>query len=130
MSTFVLDTHALVWYLDGDPRLSSTAERSIDSPDSTLVVPTIVLAETRYLFSRKRIGLSFEEISQAIENDDRCVVYPFDLDCVERIDDRLDLHDAVIVVTALVFRDFIDPSTKLISKDSAIQMAGVIETVW
>lgn len=61
MSTFVLDAHALVWYFDGDRRLSPTAERSIDLPDSTLVIPTIVLAETKYLFSKKRIRLPFQE---------------------------------------------------------------------
>jgi len=43
VSTFIIDTHALVWYLDGDARLSKAAESSLDDPAATIVIPTIVL---------------------------------------------------------------------------------------
>ena len=65
MSTFVVDTHALVWYIDGDRRLSATAEASLDDPTATLVIPTIVLAEVRYLFGKRRIPISFGAIIAA-----------------------------------------------------------------
>ena len=130
MSTFVVDTHALVWYIDGDERLSAAAEASLDDPAGSLVIPTIVLAEVRYLFAKRRIPISFEDVLGAIEADPRCVVYPFDFACVEALDERLDLHDAIITATALVFRDSIDPSTALVTRDQRVRAAGIVETIW
>ncbi len=34
MKTYVLDTHALVWYLAKDPRLGAQAEAIMDDPSS------------------------------------------------------------------------------------------------
>jgi len=33
MKTYVVDTHALAWYLDDDPRLGSQAEAVLDNDD-------------------------------------------------------------------------------------------------
>lgn len=38
MSTFIVDTHALVWYLDKDKKLSKSAEKALDSSNVTLVI--------------------------------------------------------------------------------------------
>ncbi len=130
MSTFVLDTHALVWYLDGDKRLSVAAEAAMDDPSASLVIPTIVLAEVRYLFGRGRIPISFGDVVAAIEGDARCVVYPFDFACVEAIDERLNLHDAIITATAVVFRDSVDSSTALVTRDEEIRDSSVVKTLW
>ena len=67
MKTFVVDTHALVWYLDGNKRLSKTAESKMDLPDATLIIPTVVLAEVKYLFKKKRIAISIENVLQTIQ---------------------------------------------------------------
>ncbi len=130
MSTYVLDTHALAWYLDGDPKLSKAAESVIDSPDSRLIIPTIILAELKYLFSRKRIAFPIDDVFSFIGNDNRCLVYPFDLNCVEFLDERLNLHDAIIVSTALVFRSSFDEETFLVTKDSEIHKLNIIKVIW
>lgn len=130
MSTFVVDTHALVWYVDDDDRLSNAAEASLEDPTASLVIPTIVLAEVRYLFGKRRIPISFEDVVDAIEDDPRCVVYPFDFACVQALDERLDLHDAIITATAVVFRDSVDPSTALVTRDEMVRAAGIVQTIW
>jgi PIN domain nuclease of toxin-antitoxin system len=45
----VLDTHALVWHLEGNPRLGPQAKKAIDDPLSNLILPIIALAEAAYL---------------------------------------------------------------------------------
>jgi len=130
VSTFVVDTHALVWYIDGDRRLSKAAEASLDDPTASLVIPTIVLAEVRYLFGKRRIPISFGDVIDAIEGDPRCVVYPFDYTCVQALDEHLDLHDAIIAATAVVFRDAVDPSTALVTKDRMIHATGAVKAIW
>jgi PIN domain nuclease of toxin-antitoxin system len=42
---YVLDTHALVWHLEGNPRLGPQAKKAIEDPLSNLVLPIIALAE-------------------------------------------------------------------------------------
>lgn len=130
MSTFIIDTHALVWYLDKDKKLSKNAEKAMDSLNATLVIPTMVLAEVKHLFSKRRISISFEDVMQAIENDKRCIIYPFDLSCVEYLDERLDLHDGIIVATSVIFRDSVDQSTRIVTKDTSIRQSGIITTMW
>lgn len=130
MSTFVIDTHALVWYLDKDKKLSKNAEKVLDSVNVTLVIPTIVLAEIKYLFNKRRISISFEDVVQAVESDRRCIIYPFDLSCVENLDERFDLHDGIIVATGIVFRDSMDPAAKIITRDTLIKKSGIIDTLW
>lgn len=130
MSTFVVDTHALVWYLDKDKKLSKNAEIALDSANAILVIPTIVLAEVKHLFRKRRISISFEDVMHAIENDKRCIIYPFDLSCVEYLDERLDLHDGIIVATGVIFHDSVDQFTKIITRDIAIKQSGLINTLW
>jgi len=76
---YVLDTHALVWHLTNDPRLGSRARDILDDEDSQLVVPTIVLAEAKYIADRKRVPVSFDEILGSVIGDSRCVVFPLDI---------------------------------------------------
>jgi len=44
MKIFVVDTHALVWFLSNDKRLSSKVGEILESPAVFLLIPTIVLA--------------------------------------------------------------------------------------
>ena len=46
---FVLDTHSLVWYLEGNLRLGTAAKAVIDDPASQLVLPLIALAEAAFI---------------------------------------------------------------------------------
>lgn len=44
-SKYIVDTHALVWYLESSPRLGLAAKDILDDPASKLVFPMIALAE-------------------------------------------------------------------------------------
>lgn len=52
---YVVDTHALVWYLTNDTRLGVGARQVLDDPSALLVIPTIVLAEAKHISERKPI---------------------------------------------------------------------------
>jgi PIN domain nuclease of toxin-antitoxin system len=54
---YVLDTHALVWYLEGSPRLSINAKAVIDAPDNQLVLPLIGLTEAVFIIGRGRTSI-------------------------------------------------------------------------
>ena len=53
---YVVDTHALIWYLTDDERLGSEAKKvleSIDKEKDIGVIPTIVLIEALAIFEKK-----------------------------------------------------------------------------
>jgi len=130
MNVYVLDTHALVWYLDNDERLSRRVRKILEKEDVVLVIPTIVLAEIKYLFSKKRIGLSFTRVNDALRQDYRVRIHPFDFSCVEALNTEFDLHDGMIVATAMLFRDNFNKNTAIVTKDEKIRKSGIIKTIW
>jgi len=59
MSDAVTDTHALIWYLEDSPRLSSTANQTFEQCDRgeiVIYIPTICLIEIIYLQEKGRIA--------------------------------------------------------------------------
>ena len=72
----VVDTHALIWYLEDFEELGAEARVILSAATARLIVPTIVLAEARFLIARKRTTVSWEEIVDAVEADARFAVSP------------------------------------------------------
>lgn len=128
--TFVVDTHALVWFLEGSEKLSRAARQILSSQAEHLVVPTIVLAEVKHLAARGRIRSSWREVMEAVESDPRCVVYPLDASVVELMPAGLEIHDAIICGTALLYRDVLGTDVQVVTTDGEIRASGVVETVW
>ena len=130
MGAFVVDTHALIWYPENDPALPYQVRKIMDSEEMVLIIPTVVLAEIKHLFSRKRIRVSFDAVMDSVSEDYRIVIHPFDLAGVEEMDTELDLHDAMIVSTATVLAGGVYPDISVITKDSKIRESGLVSVVW
>ncbi|OGO41001.1 MAG: hypothetical protein A2Z04_00755 [Chloroflexi bacterium RBG_16_57_9] len=127
MKTYVVDTHALVWYLAKDPRLGAQAEAVMDDPDIRLIVPTIVLAEIKYLAHKGRFTQSLDDVIRVIGLDPRCLVYPIDLSVVNKAPVGLDIHDSLIVGTALVQREAVNG---ILTRDEAIEHSHLVPVLW
>ncbi len=142
---YVLDTNTLVWRVSGSPRLTQRAKDTIDKAiesDDRLVVPTIVLAEA-WDMDRKQRGdfAPFDRILQVVR-DMRMSVMSFDMDLVQRLRDpaleplrsvyRLwsDIHDMIIMATALIARDDANEEVSIISGDRQIRTQSLIRCVW
>jgi len=130
MNTYIVDTHALLWYVSGDKRLSKKAESALDSDNSFLIIPTVVLAELVYLFNKHRVTIPLTKIMNYLRSDPRCTVHPFDLSCVEILPRDLNLHDAMIVSVGLLIRNTLDADTSIITKDKDIRDSRLIKTIW
>ena len=58
MARLVADTHALIWYLEASPRLSSSANAAIKAAfqaGEAVLVPTVSLVEIAYLVEKGRL---------------------------------------------------------------------------
>jgi PIN domain nuclease of toxin-antitoxin system len=126
---FITDTHSLVWYFTEDPRLSKNAFEAFEGTikEGTVVVPAVVLAEIMYIAKRGRITLTFEETLKKIEEYENFSVAPLDTDILktaDRIETDMEMHDKLIVATALYYE------AKLITRDEQIRKAGIVPVVW
>ena len=129
---YVLDTHSIIWFLDNDSRLGKNAAVVLDNPKAKLVVPTITLLEISSLYSKKRIKISVTTVYEELINKRKrnCKVYPLDEEVVTFAPNSLNIHDSIIVGTALVYRDVLKRKVALITKDGEITKSGIIQTIW
>jgi PIN domain nuclease of toxin-antitoxin system len=128
--TYVLDTHPIVWFLEGSGRLGAQAGTVLRDPSQKFILPTIVLVEITYLYSKGRIAIDLAVVQQRLVAAGNCVLYPLDEQVAMRIPTGLNIHDAIIVATALVYRDVLHEPVAVITKNGEITRAGLINTVW
>jgi PIN domain nuclease of toxin-antitoxin system len=128
--TDVVDTHALVGFFEKNPRLSTAANNALTDPNAKIVVPTIVLAEIKFLHTRGRIATDLAATLAQLASLTNCVVYGLNTAVVQHLPTSLNIHDAIIIGTALVFRDVFGEQTAVISRDSQIKASGVIQVIW
>jgi PIN domain nuclease of toxin-antitoxin system len=129
----VADTHAVLWYLYNDPRLSSAAGTVMDEADrmgEQIAIASITLAEIVYLVEKGRIhSLAFERIMMALEEVRATLVeIPFDraiARAMSRIDRSQvpDLPDRIVAATALHL------GIPLVSRDHKIR-SSTVTTIW
>lgn len=129
MRNIVVDTHTLVWFLGNDKRLSEKAEVIITDSSITLIIPTIVLVEAKYLFEKHRIKISTEHILGVIEKDERCKIFLLDIEVIEYMPKGFDIHDGIILGTVLLFKDTVDNQVAIVTKDETITNSGVVKTI-
>lgn len=126
---YVLDTHTLVWFLDGDRRLSQPARKLLRDESKPLVIPVIVLAEVKHLAGKRRFSTDIGDVLSAVGSAERCTIYPVDLHVIEAMPPGLDIHDGLIVGTALVLQPVLG-QVAIITCDQAVTHAGLVPTVW
>lgn len=128
-----IDTHALVWYLEGNPRLATNAKVIIDHPDSELVLPLIALAEAAFVVERGHTSIpAVSDLLVSVQADPRIDVYPITWEVFERSLVATiipELHDRLIVGTALHLQS-LGYTVSIVTKDLTITQAGLVPVVW
>lgn len=128
-NNYVTDTHSLVWYFTGSSRLSKKALKTFEKTvkEGSIIVPTVVLAEIMHISGKKRIKMSFAETIRRIQNSENFKIAPLDLDILnmaDKIGYDLEMHDRLIVATALCFE------VPIITRDGEIKESGICKVVW
>lgn len=129
----VLDTHALIWYLEGNPRLGARARALLDDPATDLVLPIIALAEAIFIVERGKTGIpDVQTLLERVDGDSRITVHPLDraiLDNTLSLGEIPEMHDRQIAATALLLADQ-GHTSFLITKDPFILASCPVTTVW
>jgi PIN domain nuclease of toxin-antitoxin system len=127
---YVTDTHPLVWFLVNSPRLSPVAHRAFTEANARIVVPTIVLVEIKFLSTRRRITVDLPRALAHIDAAANSLIHPLDVTIVKHLPTTFNIHDAIIVGTAMMYRDELGESVALITKDAEITASGLVQVVW
>ena len=129
----VADTHAAIWFLFGDPRLSTTAKDFFDEAALArrkIALSPISLAEVVYLVEKARLpGSAFDDLRSALGNPNHVLEEaPFTAEVVEAMRqisrvDVPDMPDRIVSATAVFL------GVPLITRDERIR-ASAVQTVW
>jgi len=129
----VADTHAALWYLFDDKRLSRDAGEFMDraaASRTVIALSTISLAEVVYLIEKNRLPLSaYDDLKRAL--DDSSHVFKEEPVTMEIIDAMRhvpreqvpDMPDRIVATTAIYF------GVPVISRDGRIR-ASDVQTIW
>lgn len=127
---YVVDTHALIWYLRGDPKLSALAKSIFEGAEQNqtiLIVPAIVMAELYFANAKNNWFADFAKLYADITGKPYVRFIPFEHAHVQDFDIDAavpEMHDRMIVGVARRI------GAPLISSDRLITKAGITKIVW
>lgn len=130
---YVVDTHALIWFLEDNPRLGSNAKTILTHATSQLILPAIALAEAVWIVERGKTSIpSVADLLSAIDADPRVIIYPLDQAVIEQtilFSAIHEMHDRQIVATAIVLQSQGEIIT-LLTCDQNIEASGLVSIAW
>jgi hypothetical protein len=88
------------------------------------------MLEIRYLYNRRRISISFEEALQRVETAANVLLHPLDIFVVTLAPNELEIHDAIIVGTALYLSDELKEPVPLVTRDKTISDSRLVPVIW
>ena len=126
---YVTDTHCLIWYFTEDSQLSKKALGAFEGTlkKGIIIIPAVVLAEVMFIAKKGKIVLTIEETLKRIETYENFDIAHLDVEILrvaDEIEVELEMHDKLIVATALYY------NATLITKDRRIKGYGVCSTIW
>jgi|SRR3990167_6985619 len=111
----VCDSHALLWYLSKNKKLSVKAKEALDEA-SKIIIVTIILLELLYILQKFGQERKFKGLLDSLVSG-KYLIYPVDLALVKEcasFSKTLEMHDRLIVATAKIF------DAPLVTKDRTI----------
>lgn len=134
MKQYVTDTHALLWYLTDDKRLSKAARRVFEEGEqgrAEILVPSVVLVESIFLMQRDRVPRALVEQVLALSEDTGSEIRVVSLDsAVARQAAAFgpaaipEMPDRIIAATARVYQ------CPVISADNVFADSELVTVIW
>jgi PIN domain nuclease of toxin-antitoxin system len=134
MTSYISDTHTLIWHLSGSASLSPKVRSILSAADrgeTGVLVPTIVVVEMVYLSERLKINPDVLKRTFELLEDPQGSYRPVPLDLAvprsAQLVPRLevpDLPDRVIAATALIL------GLPVLAVDGKLRAFRKIQTIW
>ncbi len=127
---FVVDTHALWWYLSSPERLStaaSTVFRLTETGNATIIVPAIAVAEFYFLSAKLGRPIPPYELLAALDALGGIELSDLGRAQLERLDrfpEIPEMHDRLIAAEAAAL------DAPVVTRDETLTTSRQIDTVW
>ena len=127
---FVVDTHALWWYLIAPERLTATVSaifRLAETGNATLIVPAITVAEFYFISTKLRRPFppsALLAVLDAVDGIETTDLGRAQLERLDRFPEIPEMHDRLIVAEAAGL------DAPLVTRDQVIRASPQIETIW
>lgn len=129
----VIDTHALIWFIEGNSRLGLSAKTVMDDDASEMILPTIALAEAIDIVQKKRTSIPDVGILlNRVLSDSRIQLHPLTFDVLLQSLSAAtvpEMHDRLIVATAMWLKQ-LGHQVSVLTKDQSIIDAALTPIVW
>lgn len=134
MHSVIADTHTIIWYFSNHSKLSNTANTVLNktiAEGGSILVSAISLIEIIYLIEKGRLpSKALASLQDALQDSKTAIeLIPIDLNiaaAMSQIKREIvpDMPDRIIAATALSL------NLPLVTRDSKIQQAANIQTIW
>ena len=102
---YVIDTHALIWYIEGNEKLGNNAKIVFDNTKSILILPMIALSEAIDIVKKNRTSIpEVLTLLNRIFSDQRIEIEPLTLDILQESLNASavpEMHDRLTVSSVL-----------------------------
>lgn len=130
---YVVDAHALIWYLESNAKLGAAAKVILDDTASDLVLPIIALAEAAHVVNKGRTQiLSVADLFADVTSDPRFAIYPLSYEVLQESLNALavpEMHDRLIVATGLHLSKQ-GNTVSILTKDTDIMDSALLPIIW
>ena len=129
MNQYVIDTQALIKFLNGKKVISDKIDsilKKADEGENIVMIPSVVIFEIGYLHERGRIPISLDDIQNILDKSINYTEEKLSMAIIRaafEIEDISELHDRLIAGTARYF------DTPLITNDPVIQKSAYVKCV-
>ncbi|GAB4302618.1 MAG: hypothetical protein Kow0091_02080 [Geminocystis sp.] len=130
MITYVVDTHALAWFISEDERLSCKAKEILTQAENgevKVLIPTLVMAELTHIAEKGKVKIIIEELLDKINQGDGFSIVGFDFVIFQQmliLPKHWDIHDRIIAATASYYQ------STLITRDQILGNFPNLKTIW
>jgi len=127
---YVIDTVSFIYYLaEMLPEKAEKIFQSAEKGNAKLILPSISIGETIYVFKKQKKSRAGEEISKMLDNLGKCAyieVKDLELQDWKKVDDSNipELHDRMVAAIARKY------DLPLITNDREIIKSGEVRTIW
>ena len=130
LARFVVDTHALWWYLRSPERLTTAASavfRLAETGNATIIVPAIVVAEFYFLSAKLGQPIPPSDLLAALDAVGGIELSDLgraQLEKLDRFPEIPEMHDRLIAAEAAAL------DAPVVTRDETLTASRQIETVW
>ena len=130
---YILDAHAVIWYLEGNPKLSATAQAIMDDPVAEMVLPMIAFAEAIHTVAKGKTRIpGVSALMADVTGNPQIELYPLTFEILQQSLTATtvpEMHDRLITATAL-YLEILGHQVAVVTKDEQIIASGLVRIVW